>query len=508
VATREASSVGLARRSRPASILGLAALALLATCAISLALAVSASADRAPVLVYTGGQDKGGINNDFTRFGNATARSINTSAILPSNLSGNACVILEVNATAFTTQHKTALGDYINAGGKVLAIGEFNTYSPNANTTMNDLATSLGAGLQLNNDHIDDGFHTTTTIDSQPETVGVSSIRYAATASLAVSGSGRSLAHTLTGGKTFLGVQTIGQGLFLLSGDSNVFSDNSNTGYSAEKNGVLASNVCGSSPFDTPTAPGTLDRATTTAVRCDYIFAIARDRCFAIVTTRDGRTPTGEVQFTSKDLRTNAAPVGAFSTGDRCNLPANTPTPNQSTCAVEYIPPAGGDPSVYAQYLGDAGHAQSIGNTNFLLNASSVNGIASGFSAFPPAIFAAPSGPSFSRRTYGMTVRFRLRAPAKLRFTVARRATGRRGAKGRCNAPTRRNRGKKKCTRYVALKGSFTLTRKAGKNKFRFRGRIGGKRLKPGRYKLIARPSVGTVRATKTVSLNFRVKRP
>ena len=34
------------------------------------------------------------------------------------------------------------------------------------------------------------------------------------------------------------------------------------------------------------------------------------------------------------------------------------------------------------------------------------------------------------------------------------------------------------------MKGSFTVAGKAGKNTFKFRGRLGGKKLTPGSYRL------------------------
>jgi hypothetical protein len=39
----------------------------------------------------------------------------------------------------------------------------------------------------------------------------------------------------------------------------------------------------------------------------------------------------------------------------------------------------------------------------------------------------------------------------------------------------------------VNVRGSFTIAAKAGKNRFKFRGRIGGRKLKPGRYRLNSR---------------------
>ena len=80
------------------------------------------------------------------------------------------------------------------------------------------------------------------------------------------------------------------------------------------------------------------------------------------------------------------------------------------------------------------------------------------------SLIAFKSGPAFSRRRRGSRVTFRLATAARVRFTVEIRRRG----------------------RYRKLRGSFTVPGKAGTNRFLFRGRIGGKTLKPGRYRLVA----------------------
>jgi streptogramin lyase len=101
---------------------------------------------------------------------------------------------------------------------------------------------------------------------------------------------------------------------------------------------------------------------------------------------------------------------------------------------------------------------------------------------------AAGSGASISRRTrkktpVGTAVRFSLSEAAAVKFTVDRKTKGRRVGR-KCKARTRANAKKKSCTRWVKVKGSFTVAAKAGKNSFKFRGRIGGKKLKTARYRL------------------------
>jgi hypothetical protein len=107
----------------------------------------------------------------------------------------------------------------------------------------------------------------------------------------------------------------------------------------------------------------------------------------------------------------------------------------------------------------------------------------------PRTFRAASTGASVSairrrRPPIGTRVTLLLTARAAAKLTVERAAAGRRSGR-RCVKPTRRNRNARRCTRYLKLRGS--ITRRAGaKSTFRFRGRIGGRRLAAGRYRLVA----------------------
>jgi hypothetical protein len=101
---------------------------------------------------------------------------------------------------------------------------------------------------------------------------------------------------------------------------------------------------------------------------------------------------------------------------------------------------------------------------------------------------AAPSGAPFraARAAIGTTVTFTLSEPGTVRFTIDRSAAGRK-VKARCVKPSRSNRNRPRCERQVAVKGSFTVTGRKGVNRIELRGRIGGRALAPGRYRLNAR---------------------
>lgn len=81
----------------------------------------------------------------------------------------------------------------------------------------------------------------------------------------------------------------------------------------------------------------------------------------------------------------------------------------------------------------------------------------------PRAFRAAPRGPSISPRA-GTRVAYVLASPARVRFTVQRAVRG----------------------RYRRVRGAFTHRGSSGTNRFRFSGRVRGRRLRPGRYRLLA----------------------
>ena len=105
---------------------------------------------------------------------------------------------------------------------------------------------------------------------------------------------------------------------------------------------------------------------------------------------------------------------------------------------------------------------------------------------------AAGSGGSVEnagRRTpVGTTVSFRLSETALVRFRVQRRSTGRKVGR-RCRKATRSNRRRAKCARWTTVRGSFSFTGTEGRNTFRFTGRVRNRKLRPARYRFVARPA-------------------
>jgi hypothetical protein len=83
------------------------------------------------------------------------------------------------------------------------------------------------------------------------------------------------------------------------------------------------------------------------------------------------------------------------------------------------------------------------------------------------------------------TIRYSLSEAATVVFGVEQARPGRRSGR-RCVAPTAKNRTKKKCTRYVTLKGSFSQKGKKGSNRLTFNGKLRKRKLAPGSYRLRA----------------------
>ncbi|GAC1436549.1 MAG: hypothetical protein NVSMB51_08170 [Solirubrobacteraceae bacterium] len=112
-------------------------------------------------------------------------------------------------------------------------------------------------------------------------------------------------------------------------------------------------------------------------------------------------------------------------------------------------------------------------------------------SVSPQTFRAAPSGGSAvaARRTYGTRVSYAVNQASTVTFTALRMQGGRTARGGSCGKPTKANARARRCLRRIAVKGRFTLAGKAGANSLHFSGRLGGRKLRPGRYQLVATPS-------------------
>jgi hypothetical protein len=124
-----------------------------------------------------------------------------------------------------------------------------------------------------------------------------------------------------------------------------------------------------------------------------------------------------------------------------------------------------------------------------------------------PSAFASLTRGGFTTNGLGYaSIRYDLEnTRASVRFIVEARRIGRRvGAK--CRTLTPANRRRKPCTLYRRVPGSYTAAGAEGTNYVRFTGRVGGRRLKRGRYRLSATPRTTTGKG-KTVRRAFRIVR-
>jgi Thrombospondin type 3 repeat len=106
----------------------------------------------------------------------------------------------------------------------------------------------------------------------------------------------------------------------------------------------------------------------------------------------------------------------------------------------------------------------------------------------------------------GTVFTFRLRRAQRVVIQIQRRATGRK-VKGKCRKQTKRNRHKRKCTRWTNVKGhKLNRIGHEGRNRVAYTGRVRGKALKPGRYRAVFRTKVGK-RLSKPRSVKFKIVR-
>jgi hypothetical protein len=110
------------------------------------------------------------------------------------------------------------------------------------------------------------------------------------------------------------------------------------------------------------------------------------------------------------------------------------------------------------------------------------------------------------RAPVGTTFSFQLSKPAKVTLTFSRQVPGRR-VKGRCAAPSRRNRRAKACKRTLVA-GTLTLQGHQGLDKIAFQGRLSShRRLSPGHYTVKFGATDAEGRRSNAQSLAFTIVR-
>ena len=106
----------------------------------------------------------------------------------------------------------------------------------------------------------------------------------------------------------------------------------------------------------------------------------------------------------------------------------------------------------------------------------------------------------------GAILRFRLSEPSSVAFTVQQPLPGRR-FRGTCIPARRRPSGSAGCSRWVALSQPATRFLSGGHNRLLLSGRLGGRRLAPGRYRLVVTPTDRAQNLGAPVYVSFRIVR-
>ena len=126
-----------------------------------------------------------------------------------------------------------------------------------------------------------------------------------------------------------------------------------------------------------------------------------------------------------------------------------------------------------------------------------------------PRAFVAAGASTGSRAVSpaGATVSYSDSEPAVAKFTVLALRPGIESPEHRCVLPTpgERGTGSRRCVRSVVL-ASFARQDRAGRNRFHFSGRLGGRTLTPGQYRLEVVPTLGARVGVRAVAV-FRIIR-
>jgi len=280
-------------------------------------------------LVFTGnsGQNEGydGLTAALATIG-VTATVTTT---FPPDLSEFCSVYLSVNAEPFDGAQLAALVAYVNGGGVLVAMGDWEPWAGSANDVMNNVAMALGSSMSITPASIDTGCHTTPRIEPHPLTAGVAVLDFGAASQLNV-GAGALLVSTEPSDVPMLAVEGVGGGTFVLCTDSNLFSDPC---LDMGDHAVLVQNLCTASPpcpttydvyFGTENPPTTLICSDVDVPVCDPGLL----EC--------GTTYYWQVCAKNEDHEV-CGPVWSFTTVSCCDPPPEPSDPDPADGAVDVL---------------------------------------------------------------------------------------------------------------------------------------------------------------------------
>jgi hypothetical protein len=126
----------------------------------------------------------------------------------------------------------------------------------------------------------------------------------------------------------------------------------------------------------------------------------------------------------------------------------------------------------------------------------------------PSAFVAANSGPAaVAAASVGTRVLYKLSEPALVTFTAERPTRGIKRGRKCVKRPRRPPRHARPCARYVAVRGSFAQNGAAGLNGLRFMGRLKGRSLPRGNYRLVVSAVDAAGNRSTPVRRPFRIVR-
>jgi hypothetical protein len=200
--------------------------------------------DEATAMPMEGSPDYQEGDLSFADWSAATGQPAEVREGLPNGLTAYRCVAL-IDNDALSQADETQLSAYLKAGGTVVAIGEHGGEPFEAgDEQLNQLASSLGVGLALNEDSADVGQFVTSGIIPSTLTEGVFDLGDNWVSSVDVSGSAQPLVEIAEGGADLVGEQNLGAGTFVMAGDSNMFTDDSFEVFDFDDNAQFVRDLC------------------------------------------------------------------------------------------------------------------------------------------------------------------------------------------------------------------------------------------------------------------------
>jgi Ca2+-binding RTX toxin-like protein len=159
--------------------------------------------------------------------------------------------------------------------------------------------------------------------------------------------------------------------------------------------------------------------------------------------------------------------------------------------------------TAFAPFVPSAGGGTGTGTGTGTGRADTVAPVLDRLTLNPRKFSTARSGASVAR-VIGTRVSYRLSEAATATFDVQRAGAGRRVG-GRCVRPTSKNRQARACRRWLRVRGTFVHSGRAGVDRLHFTGRVAGRRLRPGGYRLrvIARDTAGNRSRPRTATFTI-----